>query len=499
MKLGRAVKSTVLASLLGGPIAALPLLSLGPLGYLLATLFVFPLYLIAVGIFLWPATAILQRFKGFSRLWVVSGSATITALVSTQVGLSVGVIGADQPALTLVWFLSAVAAGAASGWVLWSRGIDFDRRTERQADLYEAQNADGMRYRAFFSYARADEKIASWLWNRLDTYKVPPELIRAGTGDKPLPSKLNPIFRDRFDLSAGGRVSEQLVSALKKSERLIVLCSPRSAASKWVDYEVQAFIDAGREDKILPVIAPGDSTGESVACEYLPPSLRQADLIAADLRNQKTPHGQIIGDGRHDGALKLIAGLLDVPFDHLVRREHQRQRRQVVVLAAATSFSAALAAASLLFAYISLGAFEWTRNAIDKSVEADFRYIAELYRADGVEPVKAYLAAQPADSIVCSVLFDSNKNLLAGNGSTLVPLPDEVGSLKRYSVEFAEQKNYGGSFFNFRSDGLVQRLSTEHTLATGSCNYEPPHFYGVYQALFAPAPDLTVKESHSVE
>ncbi len=34
-----------------------------------------------------------------------------------------------------------------------------------------------MRYRAFFSYARADDRIANWLHRQLDGYRTPKPLV----------------------------------------------------------------------------------------------------------------------------------------------------------------------------------------------------------------------------------------------------------------------------------------------------------------------------------
>lgn len=46
------------------------------------------------------------------------------------------------------------------------------------------------------------------------------------------------------------------------------------------------------------------------------------------------PSGQLVGDGRESGRLKLIAGLLGVSLDMLIHRERKRQRQLVAALAA---------------------------------------------------------------------------------------------------------------------------------------------------------------------
>jgi WD40 repeat protein len=193
-----------------------------------------------------------------------------------------------------------------------------------------------MGYRAFFSYSRADERIANWLHGQLDRYRTPKDIVASGAA----PAKLHPIFRDRTDLQSGGQLDEALRRALDDSEALVVLCTPTSAKSQWVNAECEAFVRAGREDRIFPVIGAGEPNSGNPETECFPPALRDRSLLAADLREVKLPSGQVVGDGREIGRLKLIAGLLGVPLDLLVRRERRRQR---LFLAAATASAVAFA------------------------------------------------------------------------------------------------------------------------------------------------------------
>ena len=103
-----------------------------------------------------------------------------------------------------------------------------------------------MGYRAFFSCARADDRIANWLPRQLDTYCAPKALVGVEGVLGPVPTKLHPIFRDRTDLQAGGHVDGALQQALEESETLIVLCTPTSAKSHWVNHECETFLRLGR-------------------------------------------------------------------------------------------------------------------------------------------------------------------------------------------------------------------------------------------------------------
>ena len=105
-------------------------------------------------------------------------------------------------------------------------------------------------YYAFISYKREDEKWAKWLAQKLENYHLPTTL-----NGKELPKNLRPVFRDTDELSAGN-LPKQIYHALSVSNNLIVICSPRSAQSEWVNKEIKDFIaiKGGKSDNIYPFI-----------------------------------------------------------------------------------------------------------------------------------------------------------------------------------------------------------------------------------------------------
>lgn len=210
-----------------------------------------------------------------------------------------------------------------------------------------------MGYRALFSYARADDKLANWLHRQLDTYRTPKALVGTPGALGPVPAKLHPIFRDRTDLKAGGHIDGLLQQALEDSEALVILCTPASAKSFWVNHECETFLRLGREARLFPVIAAGEPESADPELECFPPALRGRGLLAADLREEKRPNGQIVGDGREIGRLKLIAGLLGVELDQLVQRERRRQRRLTVGLGLAAAVFALVAIAAIVLGVIA--------------------------------------------------------------------------------------------------------------------------------------------------
>jgi eukaryotic-like serine/threonine-protein kinase len=206
------------------------------------------------------------------------------------------------------------------------------------------------KYWGFISYSHRDRQWGEWLHKAIESYRVPARLAGTSGRHGVVPKKLFPIFRDRTELSAAGGLDVALQNALDQSRCLIIICSPASAASRWVNEEILYFKRRGGEDRILCLIVdgePGASAGNQPERECFPPALRfklgpdgalsdtPAEPLAADLREQ--------ADGRDGARLKILAGLLGVGFDDLKRRDLQTRNRRLAVLAGiSTAVSAAM-------------------------------------------------------------------------------------------------------------------------------------------------------------
>lgn len=182
-----------------------------------------------------------------------------------------------------------------------------------------------MRYKAFISYSHADERHAQWLQSALEGYRVPRRLVGTEGVFGEVPARLRPVFRDREDLSSASDLTARLTEELEASEFLIVVCSPASAASRWVNEEIRSFRSRGMEDRILALVVDGDP-GSSGPDNCFPPALLESadggrrEPLAADLRRY--------ADGKPLALLKIVAGLLGVRLDVLRRRDAQRRFRR---------------------------------------------------------------------------------------------------------------------------------------------------------------------------
>jgi tetratricopeptide (TPR) repeat protein len=206
-----------------------------------------------------------------------------------------------------------------------------------------------MRYSAFISYNHRDKRIAAWLHKAIETYWIPKRLRGRQTRLGVLESRLPPVFRDREELAASSDLSQSIREALAASGCLIVVCSPDSARSQWVNEEVRTFISLGRRDQIQCLIVRGglETALTDLVRDYLPPALFEGggpEPLAADLRPGR--------DRPREAILKLLAGILGIPFDELRQREQARRQRRMALVAsglgAGLVVTSGLAAAAFL-------------------------------------------------------------------------------------------------------------------------------------------------------
>lgn len=186
------------------------------------------------------------------------------------------------------------------------------------------------KYFAFISYKREDEEWAIWFQHEMEHYLLPSTL----NGREDLPKEFRPVFRDVDELKAGN-LPQQIYGALESSANLIVICSPNSANSTWVNKEIADFIEIGKKkginnvNHIFPFIVDGIPHSNSAETECFPEQLRI--LPNSDERIG----GNVHESGRDKAFIKVIAGLLpDVSFDALWNRyehdkaEEERKKRE---------------------------------------------------------------------------------------------------------------------------------------------------------------------------
>lgn len=234
-------------------------------------------------------------------------------------------------------------------------------------------------YRAFLSYSHRDAGWARWLHSALEHYQVDKELVGRPTNYGSMPKSLRPIFRDRDDFSAGPSLTEQTLAALQGSESLVVICSPNAAKSTYVNEEIRRYKALKRGNRIIPIIVDGEPGDDQREC--FPPALRfklrpdgslsdeREEPIAADARPQ--------GDGKEIAKHKVIAGLLGVRLDEILRRAEAARRRRNrfwVGLASILLILTIVSTGSAIFAYKKL--IE-SNDRLDQAIELAYGFVVE--------------------------------------------------------------------------------------------------------------------------
>ena len=283
------------------------------------------------------------------------------------------------------------------------------------------------RYYAFLSYSHKDKELADWLHRELERFRVPSALAGKLTANGVVPRRLTPIFRDEQDLSAGGDLAEEIKAALAASQFLVVLCSPTAAKSRWTNAEIESFKRTRPEGCVLAAVAAGEPFASDIPGhedeECFPPALRfkydrrghqtakRAEPLAADFR--------IAGEGQRLAFLKLVAGMLGVGLDELVRREQTRRHRHMAWLAAGSLAGMAVTTT------LAVTAFQARNEARDQRREAEglvafmlgdlkdkLEPIGRLDALDGVgSRVLAYYSKQDASQLTDAALSQRSKAL----------------------------------------------------------------------------------------
>ena len=203
------------------------------------------------------------------------------------------------------------------------------------------------KYRAFLSYSHADIASARWLHSHLESFPLR-GLADRETALGKVPKSLHPIFRDRDDFSAGLTLNDQTTAALDASAALIVLCSPASARSSYVNEEIRLFKHRRPERPIVPVLVRGKLSDAAQQC--FPPALgleldEAVPAIAADVCDDGK------GGGHELALAKVVASLIGVPPEEVFKRAERVRKRQAIVRDAIAASVVVLAGVGAYFAH----------------------------------------------------------------------------------------------------------------------------------------------------
>lgn len=297
------------------------------------------------------------------------------------------------------------------------------------------------KYRAFISYSSKDTSSAQWWHKRLENYSIPPEFQSLRLPDGHLAGAyLRPIFRDRDELAGSSHLAPDIQSALAQSTFLIVLCSPNSAKSEWVEKEILEFRKLHPAGRVLAVITAGEPNATSNpslprALECFPPSLRlPEEPLAADIRPE--------GDGKYRALIKIVSGITGIEFDQLYRRHERAQSQKRLVFGS-------------IITLIILALTILTIYARSKQISAEIAEQKALQsaRSEKFQREKTEVARAAADKVINTMIFDLREKL---TDKDLTPVLDKILHTSR---EYWKSFPPGETLTDERNNARINTLS----------------------------------------
>lgn len=190
------------------------------------------------------------------------------------------------------------------------------------------------KYFAFISFQSSDAKDAVRLQHAIESYRLPAVLCKQTN----VPRRIRPLYCYLNDMHAGEELMQELKERMEQSRYLIVVCSPRSAQSVYVNSGIDYFISLGRRDSIIPVIVEGVPYSSAPDKECFPEALRRHfpkhpdplqdhSILGINIREAGVSRRQAYARAM----LMVVARMLQLDYDGLLLREKQRRRKRAIL------------------------------------------------------------------------------------------------------------------------------------------------------------------------
>ncbi len=252
--------------------------------------------------------------------------------------------------------------------------------------MEQTNNRNAVHYNAFISYRHSelDSEIASGLHKRLEAFSLPKNLRKKYPKEQ---HKIRRVFRDTEELPLADNLSDPIDQALRNSDWLIVICSPRLKESLWCAKEIELFSQYHGKDHILAVLAEGEPSdsfpdaicfrerkftdaggNEQVIREDVEP-------LAADVRGETASERKKKMD---DAVLRMAAPMYGLGYDDLKQRHREQRIRRIASLSA-------LAAAVLLIYAVTSTVLTLRINEQKQTIEEQHAELREQYNIQQIK------------------------------------------------------------------------------------------------------------------
>ena len=243
-------------------------------------------------------------------------------------------------------------------------------------------------YDAFISYRHCelDSFVAENLHRKLENFKLPKSVIsKVKVGKK----RIERVFRDVDELPLSEDLSDPINKALKNSDYLITICTPRYPQSRWCMKEIEVFLQTHPRDHILVVLAEDepvnsfpeilcydnvtmtDENGKTVVVR------REVEPLAADTRGDNKKE---IIKSMNVAVIKIAAAIFGLNYDDLRQRHREQKLRK---MAAVFGSIGAAVLAFAIFATAALIRISKQNVTIKNNLAASMSTVSEQLLEDG--------------------------------------------------------------------------------------------------------------------
>lgn len=201
-------------------------------------------------------------------------------------------------------------------------------------------NLKDTKYDAFISYRHTelDKFVAENMHRKLEAFRLPSSIKKRKTIQK---DRIKRVFRDRDELPLASNLADPITEALRNSDYLIVICTPRLPESQWCKKEIDTFINFHGRERIFAILAEGEPD------DSFPPQLRYAEReeynemgekvvvqvpvepLAADIRGNSKRE---ILKKMDEELLRLAAPMFDLNYDDLRQRHKEQKMKRILTL-----------------------------------------------------------------------------------------------------------------------------------------------------------------------
>lgn len=216
-------------------------------------------------------------------------------------------------------------------------------------------------YTAFISYRHKplDIAVAAQLHRLIEHYRVPSEYAASYEH-----RRLGYVFRDQDELPVSSDLSANIQQALDHSRFLIVVCTPDTPASIWVEREIRYFLKHHDRDHVLAVLADGrpeEAFPALLVHEYDDEGnvTGRTEPLAANIANPASNQRRVMRNLNRE-AIRIYAALIGCPYDALFQRARRWRVRRLAAIG-----GVALAIALAYIAMLSVKNGQITRQNVE--------------------------------------------------------------------------------------------------------------------------------------